>query len=95
MNRLFRRLTNKGELKKNLEIQMNNNKILRANLKAEQEYSRKLEQELNAVKNNLRIALKDNEELAKMLNELVIKYNVKFETNEKTKAKRTNKKKGE
>ena len=95
MNRLFRRLTNKGELKKNLEIQMKNNKVLRANLKAEQEYSRKIEQELNAVKNNLRIALKDNEELAKMLNELVIKYNVKFETNEKTKAKRTNKKKGE
>lgn len=93
MNRLFRRLTNKGELKKNLEIQMNNNKILRANLKAEQEYSRKLEQELNAVKNNLRIALKDNEELAKMLNELVIKYNVKFETNENPKVKRTSKKK--
>lgn len=91
----FLKQVSKKELKKNLEIQMKNNKVLRANLKAEQEYSRKIEQELNAVKNNLRIALKDNEELAKMLNELVIKYNVKFETNEKTKAKRTNKKKGE
>lgn len=70
------------ELEDNLKIQINNNKILRGNLQQEQQFSRKLEEELNKVKENLRIALKDNEELAKMLNEIVVKYNIKFE-NEK------------
>lgn len=70
------------ELEENLKIQINNNKILRGNLQQEQQFSRKLEEELNKVKENLRIALKDNEELAKMLNEIVVKYNIKFE-NEK------------
>lgn len=70
------------ELEENLKIQINNNKILRGNLQQEQQFSRKLEEELNKVKENLRIALKDNEELAKMLNEIVVKYDIKFE-NEK------------
>lgn len=90
------------ELKGNMEIQINNNKVLRTNLQKEQQYSRNLEiernvlkEELEKVKENLRIAIKDNETLAKMLNELIVKYNVKFETNEKPKAKRTTKKKEE
>lgn len=70
------------ELEENLKIQINNNKILRGNLQQEQQFSRKLEEELNKVKENLRITLKDNEELAKMLNEIVVKYDIKFE-NEK------------
>lgn len=92
----------KREIKRNLQIQMENNKILRENLRNEQKFSKNLQiaavelkKELEKVKENLRLALKDNEELAKMINELVVKYDVKFETNEKPKAKRTTKKKGD
>ena len=104
MNRLFRRMKekkSKKELQEMLDIQISNNKILRNNLRKEQAFSRNLEvgaklvkEENEKLKNNVRNLQKDNETLAKMLNELVVKYNVKFETIDE-KPKRTRKKKGE
>lgn len=89
-------------LKENLEIQINNNKILRENLRKEQAFSKSLEvgakvikEENEKLKKNIRAITKDNEELAKMLNELIVKYDVKLSTGEKPKAKRETKKKGE
>ena len=82
-----------------LDTQMSNNKILRENLVKEQQFSRNLEienkvlkEELTRLKKNIGILSKDNQELAKMLNEVIIKYNIKLDTKEEIKPKKRGRK---
>lgn len=89
-------------LKENLEIQMNNNKILRENLRKEQAFSRSLEvgakmvKEENAkLKRTVKRVMDDNKVLADMLNDIIVKYNIKIETPKEEKPKRGRRKKGE
>lgn len=100
----FLKTESKKQIKKNLNIQMENNRILRENFRKEQILNKALnaenavlKEQIQKLKNNVRTLQKDNETLAKMINELAIKYNVKFETNEKpaTKTAKNSKKKGE
>ena len=101
----FLKTESKKQIKKNLNIQMeNNNRILRENFRKEQILNKALnaenavlKEQIQKLKNNIRTLQKDNETLAKMINELAIKYNIKFETGKKpaTKTAKNSKKKGE
>lgn len=92
----------KKQIAKNLKIQIENNKILRENFRKEQALNKNLsienavlKEEITQLKGNVRILSKDNEELAKMVNELVVKYDVKLSDGTKPKTKKSTKKKGE
>lgn len=92
----------KKQISKNLKIQIENNRILRENFRKEQNINtalltenRMLKEQIIKLKDNVRILSKDNQELAKMINELIIKCDVKLSTGEKPKARRESKKKGE
>ena len=100
MNFLKKDKTNsKKYIKESLNIQMSNNKVLRDNLVKEQQFSRNLEienkvlkEELDKLKKNVRVLSKDNETLAKMLNDIIEKYNIKLEVSEEEKPKRRGRK---
>lgn len=90
------------ELEENLQIQISNNKILRENLQKEQAFSRSLEvgakmvKEENAkLKRTVKRVMDDNKVLADMLNDIIVKYNIKIETPKEEKPKRGRRKKGE
>lgn len=98
----FLKTESKKQISKNLKIQIENNRILRENFRKEQQLNKNLnienavlKEELEKLKENIRILSKDNEELAKMVNELVVKYNVKLSDGDKPKTKKSTKKKGE
>lgn len=98
----FIKTESKKQISKNLKIQIENNRILRENFRKEQQLNKNLnienavlKEEIEELKNNVRILSKDNEELAKMINEMVVKYDVKLSDGSKPKTKKSNKKKGE
>lgn len=98
----FIKTESKKQIQKNLKIQIENNRILRENFRKEQQLNKNLnienavlKEEIQELKNNVRILSKDNEELAKMVNEMVVKYDVKLSDGSKPKTKKYNKKKGE
>ena len=91
----FIKTESKRQIAKNLKIQIENNRILRENFRKEQALNRGLNAE-NAVlkeqilklKENVRILSKDNEKLVEMINEIVVKYNIKLSGGSKPKAKK-------
>lgn len=98
----FIKTESKKQIQKNLKIQIENNRILRENFRKEQQLNKNLnienkvlKEEIEELKNNVRILNKDNEELAKMINEMVVKYDVKLSDGSKPKTKKYSKKKGE
>lgn len=98
----FIKTESKKQIKKNLQIQIENNRILRENFRKEQQLNKNLnienavlKEEISKLKNNVRILSKDNENLAEMINEMVVKYNIKLSDGSKPKAKKSTEKKGE
>lgn len=98
----FIKTESKKQISKNLKIQIENNRILRENFKKEQQLNKNLnlenkvlKEKIEELKNNVRVLSKDNEELAKMINEMVVKYDVKLSDGSKPKTKKSTKKKGE
>lgn len=98
----FIKTESKKQISKNLKIQIENNRILRENFRKEQQLNKNLnlenkvlKEKIEELKNNVRILSKDNNDLATLLNEIIVKYNVKLSDGSKPKAKKSTKKKGE
>lgn len=98
----FIKTESKKQISKNLKIQIENNRILRENFRKEQQLNKNLnlenkvlKEKIEELKNNIRILSKDNNDLATLLNEIIVKYNVKLSDGSKPKAKKSTKKKGE
>ena len=98
----FIKTESKKQIQKNLKIQIENNRILRENFRKEQQLNKNLnlenkvlKEKIEELKNNVRILSKDNNDLATLLNEIIVKYNVKLSDGSKPKAKKSTKKKGE
>ena len=98
----FLKTESKKQIQKNLKIQIENNRILRENFRKEQQLNKNLnlenkvlKEKIEELKNNVRILSKDNNDLATLLNEIIVKYNVKLSDGSKPKAKKSTKKKGE
>lgn len=98
----FLKTESKRQIAKNLKIQIENNRILRENFRKEQTLNKALnaenvvlKEQILKLKENVRILSKDNEDLAKMINEMVIKYDIKLSNGSKPKTKKSTKKKGE